>query len=240
MLERFRNQLYAHREISKHPKSILLRVQDLYPGCEVKEFSPDTTFPLPASSHQKPDTALCRVSREGYHLKEELWLQLLDQLGDGQCFSMQLSTDHPAFDVIHLHRFGKRVRCYLEQLKHCRIPTEHPNGNSAAVLAKVRLTEQRKFWTVMKEMTLVAKRESKFDVEFVPVFCDGRSTETTDWKTYWTKRVNDQHVKDGNRVSIVACVCGTKASLPSLFPCIEHRFALLGLNDPVKKTTRTS
>lgn len=80
----------------------------------------------------------------------------------------------------------------------------------------------------MEKMASVAKQKLDIDVEFVPVFVDCRITEAEGWRKFWKKVVKQQRAQESSvsRVSIVACVCGTKASLPRLFPCLEHRFEL--------------
>lgn len=130
---------------------------------------------------------------------------------------MLLSKDHHGFAAIHLHRVGNRVRCYLEQLEQGAVPTRDPNRNNDEVFSS-----QKKFWPVMKEMASCAKKRLNMDVEFIPVFCDGRLTVVNEWSTFWKAKMEEDC-----SVQIVACVTATKASLPFLFPCIEHRIALL-------------
>jgi hypothetical protein len=91
--------------------------------------------------------------------------------------------------------------------------------------------ETELFLPVMREMAKLAECR-KLIFEFILVRCDGRITQTEDWQKYWERRAREEVLP------ILATVTGGKDTLPHLFPCLEHRFALYEATRNQKKLPR--
>jgi hypothetical protein len=232
MLERFQNILVVHRDILK--RTAPMTIEELYPNCvywSSKDPLVRQTFPLPACGETKHCVTLCHDDKERHcfvYNKEE-WSRALQALTGGSCHSRLLTKDHPAFDVMHLHREGKVVRCFLEQVKNRISPTRDllPSGP----LRRQRNQETSesvcdvldKFLPVMVQMTTAAKDQG-LELQFIPVYCDRWMPTDADvafWSGYWEKRGK------GAELTIAASVAGSRMAIPRLFPCLEHRFVLL-------------
>ncbi len=232
MMERFQNMVVVHRDILKRTEP--MTIEELYPNC-VYWSSRDPivrrTFPLPASEETMYSLSLCHDDKERHCFvyKKDEWPRALQALTGGSCHSRLLTKDHPAFDVMHLYRQGKVVHCFLEWLKNSNSPTRDQLPDGPQRSQRYHETSEPicsvldKFLPVMVHMTAAAKDQG-LELQLIPVYCDRRMLSDADvvfWSEYWEKR------GQGAELKIAATVAGSRMAIPSLFPCLEHRFVLL-------------
>jgi hypothetical protein len=228
MMERFQNMVRVHREILGRTEP--MAIEDLYPDCGVWT-NPDVmeAVRLPRSVEKQPRVSLCSQDsgRNCLVYNRDQWQQALGKLPDGSCHTRLLAQDHPAFDVMHLHREGNVVFCFLEQLKNRDSPTnpilpprsKASRANIQRDLASIR-TVMEKFQPVMVHMTKEANAKG-LELQFIPVYCDRRipSDDAAGfWAEYWRSKKG---------LAIAATVAGSQRAMAGLFPCLEHRFVLL-------------
>jgi hypothetical protein len=224
MLERLQNMLVVHRDILKRTKP--LTIEELYPRC-VSWRNPAVrlAFPLPASRERLEGLSLCHnaQSRKQFVYDSRGWLTALQLLREGCCSSELLTKEHPAFDVIHLFRKGKVLHCFLEQLKNRNTPTRDLLSQRHQETSETVRAVLKKFLPAMVRMTAAAKKQG-LELQFIPVYCDRRMPTDADvrfWLDFWTEKAGIRGL------TIAAAVVGSQMALPSLFPCLGHRFVLL-------------
>ena len=144
---------------------------------------------------------------------------MIEGIGDGECRSVQLKKDHPTFDVIHLIRNKGVLWCFLEQYKAPNSPTRKSRSRRFDDI-NVTCT---KFANVIKEMADAAVRQG-LRLRVVPVHIDLREKNKEKLTKDYTKLWEGEQFKD---LPLFTTVTGSAESIPSLFPCIAHRFVLL-------------
>jgi hypothetical protein len=228
MMERFQNMLVVHRDILK--RTAPMTVKELYPACCTSPGNMEALFELPLPEvltlDKEQPLSLCDQT---WSYSDRQWPRLLQTLKDRRGISRLLVKDHPAFDVIHLHRDGNVVYCFLEQVKNRDSPTRDLLSDETKRSQKVQnITDSirevlKKFYPVMVQMTKTAKDQG-LELQFIPVYCDRRMP--TDeavgfWSKYWLG------VAGTGELKIAATVAGSHKAMAGLFPCLEHRFVLL-------------
>jgi hypothetical protein len=227
MMERFQNMLVVHRDILK--RTTPLTIEELYPACCASSGNMGVPFKCPLPEVLTIDTDTVGLCDQTWSYKDKEWAKLLGALEERGGISKQLEKDHPAFDMIHVLREGKVVRCFLEQVKNRDSPTRDLLSDETLRSQRIQETSESvcdgldKFLPVMVQMTKAAK-DRGLELQFIPVYCDRRMPTDDDvlfWSGFWKKR------GEVGELTIAASVAGSRMAIPSLFPCLEHRFVLL-------------
>jgi len=212
-MDRFQNMLFVYGRLLKK-NSITLK--KLYPGCDIQEaFSGiDLTTAIKFTRFGN-----LRVCDKKFDFDSTAWTAMIEGIRDGECRSVKLEKNHPTFDVIHLIRNEDVLWCFLEQYKAPNSPTRESFPKS---FDGIKLTCTN-FAKVIKEMADAAARQG-LRLRVVPVHIDFREKNNEKLTQFHTDLWKGKQFKD---LPIFTTVTGTGESIPSLFPCIAHRFVLL-------------